>query len=216
MKKNFKLLLFFTITLSLFSTGCVTTSKNTTHQIVQHQYKDFNCSDYYHYKAELNHEGRDVTPAQAYEMVLADPEHTFIIDARTPAEYAFIGHPTGSYNIPLKFSTNEIEEKERHLTPKMTANNNFGKDLLAKFNTSTDTLIFMCRSGKRSCMACDEAIKVGFSKEKLFSLLGGFEGGKIENKNSAFYGQRKAGGWVNEGLPWDYKLDANLAYMPSK
>jgi len=23
-------------------------------------------------------------------------------------------------------------------------------------------------------------------------------------------------GWVNEGLPWDDKLDANLAYMPSK
>ena len=74
----------------------------------------------------------------------------------------------------------------------------------------------MCRSGKRSCLACDEAIKVGFSKEKLFSLLGGFEGDKVKNKNSAFYGQRKAGGWVNEGLPWDDKLDANLAYMPSK
>lgn len=50
-----------------------------------------------------------------------------------------LGCPTGSYNIPLKFSTNEIEEK-----------------------------------------------KVGFSKEKLFSLLGGFEGDKVKNKNSVF------------------------------
>lgn len=216
MKNFFKLLLFSTVILSLFSTGCTTTSTNTTHQIVQHQYKDFNCSEYYYYERELDHKGCDVTPSQAYEMVIADPKHTFIIDVRTPAEYAFLGHPTGSYNIPLKFSTNEVEEKEGQLKPKMTANNNFGKDLLAKFNTSKDTLIFMCRSGKRSCMACDEAIKAGFSKEKLFSMLGGFQGGKVKNKNSAFHGQRKAGGWVNEGLPWDYKLDANLAYMPSK
>lgn len=215
MKNLFKLLLSCTVILFLSCTGCTTTSKNVTHQIIQYQHKDFNCSEYYHYKTKLNHEGFDVTPPQAYEMVINDPKHTFIIDARTPAEYAFIGHPTGSYNIPLKFSTNELEEKNGHLQPKMTANNNFGNDLLAKFDPSTDTLIFMCRSGKRSCTACDEAIKVGFSKERLFSLLGGFQGDKVKNKNSAFYGQRKAGGWVNEGLPWDDKLDANLAYMPS-
>lgn len=101
MKNSFKLLLFGAVILFLSCVGCTTTSKNTTHQITQHQYKDISCSEYYHYKTKLNHEGFDVTPSQAYEMVIDDPKHTFIIDVRTPAEYAFIGHPTGSYNIPL-------------------------------------------------------------------------------------------------------------------
>jgi len=214
--KNFFKLFFCSVILFLSCTGCATTSQNTTHQIVQHQHEGYSCSECYYYKAKLDHQGVDVTPSQAYQMVLDDPEHTFIIDARTPAEYVFLGHPSGSYNIPLKFLNNKIEEKNGHLSPQMTMNNNFGKELLAKFNPSTDTLIFMCRSGKRSCMACDEAIKAGFAKQKLFSMLGGFEGDKVKNKHSAFYGQRKIGGWVNEGLPWDYKLDVNLAYIPSE
>ena len=43
--------------------------------------------------------------------------------------------------------------------------------------------------------------------------MGGFEGGKNKNKDSAYYGKRWAGGWKLEGLPWTYKMDKKLMYQ---
>lgn len=162
----------------------------------------------YQYKAKVDHEGGDFTPSQAYEMVLKNPNHTFIIDTRTRAEYQLIGHPVGAYNIPLKFWNNKLGEKEYGLID----NPNFGKDLLARFNPASDTLIFMCRSGKRSCSACMAAIKAGWDPKTVGNMLGGFEGDKVKNKNSMYDGQRKLGGWKNEGLPWTYHIDKKLVY----
>jgi rhodanese-related sulfurtransferase len=143
-------------------------------------------------------------------MAQKDPAHTFIVDCRTRAEYQYVGHPEGAYNIPLRFLSTKVGEKG-YLE---VDNPNFGKDLLARFNPETDTLIILCRSGNRSCKACNEAIKAGFAEEKVFNMMGGFEGGKNKNKDSAYYGQRWAGGWRLEGLPWTYKMDPNLMYQP--
>jgi hypothetical protein len=44
--------------------------------------------------------------------------------------------------------------------------------------------------------------------------MGGFEGGKVKCKSSAYSGQRKLGGWRNEGLPWAYHMDKKLVYKP--
>jgi hypothetical protein len=44
--------------------------------------------------------------------------------------------------------------------------------------------------------------------------MGGFEGGKMKYKHSAYHGQRKGGSWRNEGLPWTYKMDKKLMYQP--
>jgi len=164
----------------------------------------------YDYKVKVSHEGQNLTPTKAHEMVEKNPQHTFIVDSRTRAEYQLIGHPVGAYNIPMKFWTGKLGEKKYGLA----ANSNFGKDLLARFNPKTDTLIFMCRSGKRSCAGCIEAIKVGFAKDKVFNMLGGFEGDKVKYKKSAYCGQRRLGGWRNEGLPWTYHIDKKLVYQP--
>ncbi len=164
----------------------------------------------YDYKVKKEHAGKNLTPSQIHEMVLKDPAHTFIIDCRTRAEYQLIGHPVGAYNIPLKFWAGKLDKKEYGTS----TNPNFGKDLLARFNSKTDTLIFMCRSGKRSCSSCEEAIKAGFPAEKVFNMLGGFEGDKVKYKKSAYCGQRKLGGWRNEGLPWTYHIDKKLVYQP--
>lgn len=164
----------------------------------------------YEYKVKKEHPGKNLTPAQAHEMVSKDPAHTFIVDCRTRAEYQLIGHPVGAYNIPLKFWSGNFDKKNYG----KSSNPNFGKDLLARFNPNTDTLIFMCRSGKRSCSSCAEAIKAGFSAEKVFNMLGGFEGDKVKYKNSAYSGQRKLGGWRNEGLPWTYHIDKKLIFQP--
>ena len=162
------------------------------------------------YKVKKAHNGGDVTPSQAYEMLKKDSGHTFLIDARTRAEYQLIGHPKGACNIPLKFWTGKFGEKKYE----KAANPHFGKDLLARFNPKTDTLLFMCRSASRSCAACNEAVKAGFAEDKVFSVMGGFEGGKVKCKGSAYCGQRKLGGWRNEGLAWSYHMDKKLVYQP--
>jgi uncharacterized protein YmfQ (DUF2313 family) len=92
----------------------------------------------YEYKVENEHPGGDVTPIEAYGMVQKNPQHTFLVDVRTRAEYQFVGHAEGACNIPFMFFTNEGGEKGYKLVP----NPDFGKDLLARFNPATDTLIF--------------------------------------------------------------------------
>jgi rhodanese-related sulfurtransferase len=162
------------------------------------------------YKANKPHLGGDVTPAEAFEMLKKNPEHTFLVDCRTRAEYQFVGHPEGACNVPIRFLSAEVGKKgyiEKN-------NPNFGKDLLARFNPATDTLIILCRSGNRSCAGCNEAIKAGWPEDKIFNMMGGFEGGKNKNKASSFYGQRWDGGWRLEGLPWTYKMDTALMYKP--
>jgi len=164
------------------------------------------------YKVKLGHPGSDVSPTEAMQLVLKDEKHTFIVDVRTRPEYNFVGHPTGAYHVPSKFWTGEMIESKGKKAYKLVDNPDFAKDLLARFNPETDTLIFMCRSGKRSCQSADKAIKAGFKSEKIFNMLGGFEGDKIKCKVSAFNGQRKLGGWKNEGLPWTYSINSKRAY----
>jgi rhodanese-related sulfurtransferase len=164
----------------------------------------------YAYKSNKEHLGGNLTPAEAYEMVKKDPEHTFLVDCRTRAEYQYVGHPTGAYSIPIRFLSAKVGEKGY----KEVDNPEFGKALLDRFNPETDTLIIFCRSGNRSCKGCNEAIKVGFNEEKVFNMMGGFEGAKNKNKDSIYYGKRWAGGWKLEGLPWTYKMDKKLMYKP--
>ena len=164
----------------------------------------------YSYEVNKEHLGGNVTPAEAYEMVKKDPQHVFLVDCRTRAEYQYVGHPEGAYNIPLRFLTNKVGKKGYTEED----NPNFGKDLLARFDPKTDTLIILCRSGNRSCTACNEAIRAGFAEDKVFNLMGGFEGGKNKNTNSIYYGKRWDGGWKLEGLPWTYSMESNLLYKP--
>jgi len=160
------------------------------------------------------HVGGDATPTEALRMVLKDKEHTFIVDVRTRPEYDFLGHPTMALHVPLKFWTGKMGPKGYALED----NPNFAKDLLARFNPKTDTLIFMCRSGHRSCLAAEAATKAGWPADKVFNMLGGFEGDKIKCELSIYDGKRVLGGWKNEGLPWTYHLDPKLVYdtMPAK
>ncbi|MDY6881111.1 MAG: rhodanese-like domain-containing protein [Desulfatiglans sp.] len=162
----------------------------------------------YKYQIKVDHDGGNVTPSQAYEMTQKDSDHIFIVDTRTRAEYQLIGHPEGAYNIPKKFWTGKLGEKEYG----MSDNSDFGKALMVRFNPATDKLIFMCRSGKRSCRSCKAAIKAGWDPKNVYNMLGGFEGDKVKNKNSLYNGQRCLGGWKNEGLPWTYQINKKFVY----
>ncbi|HEB76834.1 MAG TPA: sulfurtransferase [Nitrospirae bacterium] len=162
------------------------------------------------YPVKGKHKGGDVTPKEAYKMLRKDPKNTFLVDVRTRYEYQDIGHPVGAYNIPWKFYTTKVGKKGY----KKVLNKNFCKDLRARFNPETDTLLLLCRSAARTIPASTAAVDCGFKPDKVFNVLGGFEGDKVKDKNSPFYGQRMIGGWRLEGLPWTYKMDKNLMYQP--
>lgn len=150
------------------------------------------------------HAGGDLTPKQAYKMLMEDAEHTFLIDCRFMAEYEFLGHPPMAYNIPYQFWSPKRREK----------NPDFVQDVEEKFK-KTDTLLIICRSGRRSCLACDKLALAGF--KHIFNVLGGFEGEKVENKNSPHYGHRRyINGWQRDGLPYTYKLEKKLVYKLHK
>lgn len=162
------------------------------------------------YPVKGKHKGQNITPVQAYKMLKADPKHTFLVDVRTRYEYQDIGHPVGAYNIPWKFYTTKVGKRGY----KKVVNKNFGKDLLARFNPETDTLLLLCRSAKRTIAASNAAIEAGFKPDKVYNVLGGFEGDKVKDKASPFYGKRMVGGWRLEGLPWTYKMDPKYIYQP--
>jgi rhodanese-related sulfurtransferase len=170
----------------------------------------FAYANIFQYSVKHTHNGGDVTPSEAYSMVQKDPARTFLIDVRTRAEYEYIGHPVGAYNLPNKFMTSTVGEKGYN----KVKNENFGKDLLSQFNPKTDTLIFLCRSGSRSCAAADVAVQAGWPADKVFNMMGGFEGDKFKNGDSAYNGKRIGGSWRNEGLPWTYGMDTKLVYQP--
>ena len=162
------------------------------------------------YPIKGKHKGGNVTPVQAYKMMQKDPKNTFLVDVRTRVEYQDIGHPKGAYHIPYKFYTTGVGKKGY----KKSVNKNFGNDLKARFNPETATLLLLCRSASRTIGATNAAIEAGFKADKVFNVLGGFEGDKVKDKQSPFYGQRNLGGWRLEGLPWTYKMNSDLMYKP--
>lgn len=154
------------------------------------------------------HKGGDVTPTQAYQMV-KEQANVFIVDVRSRPEYVLVGHPTIAWHVPVRFWTGKHTRKGYG----MALNDHFSEDLKKRFNPDTDTLIFMCRSGGRSCDAANlAASEAQWPADKIFNMMGGFEGDKVKNKDSVFDGKRMLGGWKNEGLPWTYKVDPKLAY----
>ncbi len=159
-------------------------------------------------KPKESHPGKEVTPLEAYALIKQDPAHMVIIDVRTRPEYQYVGHPEGAFLVPLLFWSNEFKNGKYQLKE----NPNFTKDVMGRFNPKTDTLFFLCRSGHRAARALSATVKEGWPAEMAYVILGGFEGEKLKDENSAFHGQRIGGGWRTEGLPWSYDMEEKLIY----
>ncbi len=89
-----------------------------------------------------------ITVSEAKKMV--DASDAEFIDVREPGEYAE-GHATGTKLIPL----NSVFARQSELSD--------DKDLL-----------FICKSGQRSALACEYAAAAG--KTRLFNVEGGTDG----------------------------------------
>ena len=62
----------------------------------------------------------------------------------------------------------------------------------------------MCRSGGRSAMAVNQLAADGF--KNVYNITDGFEGDKVEDPESVFFGKRMRNGWKNSA-PWTYGID---------
>jgi len=147
---------------------------------------------------------RQITSSEAYKMFKSDSENTFIVDIRTRAEYIFVGHASMAYNVPYLFWTPGKDEKSGY-----KKNSRFVSDFAEKFK-KTDKILVMCRSGNRSVPACKLLEEARFVN--IFEIPDGFEGDKISDKNSIYYGYRCVNGWKHDGLPWTYEIKEDLAY----
>ncbi len=151
--------------------------------------------------------GLYVTAAEAYGLWQADRDRVFVIDCRTPEEYAFVGHAPMAVNIPGWFMSHELNEKTKSYA--MRKNEAFVELVKARFKPG-DTLLVMCRSGTRSAESVNRLAQAGFTT--VYTIVDGFEGEMDKTPGSPTAGQRVVGGWRNSVLPWTYELDPRLAY----
>ena len=173
----------------------------------------------------------NISPLQAWDMIQHDPG-IVLIDVRTPAEYQFIGHAVGAYNIPFMFLSDKFVEKGQLFRGKKMKKSRYQPYLNPDFISymkshfkPDDTLLIMCRSGHRSVPASDLLVKNGF--KKVYNVVGGFEGNKFHGRNdeekklvkkySPNYSHRGLfDGWKYYGLPWTYKMEPKYIYEPHK
>lgn len=124
---------------------------------------------------------KEIDPVQAWRLVQSDA--ALLIDVRTLEELTFVGQVPQALHVPWAVGI------------QLQKNPNFLSDLIAVAPDTEQTIVFLCRSGKRSLAAVDAALKAGY--RAAFSIHEGFEG---ELNQSA---QRGAlGGWRCRGLPW--------------
>ncbi|MDX1413516.1 MAG: rhodanese-like domain-containing protein [Candidatus Promineifilaceae bacterium] len=81
---------------------------------------------------------------QLSEMIKSD-DAPLIVDVRSPYEYQWDGHIAGSRLLPMQALADRIEE--------------LPKD---------EEIVFVCRSGNRSHVVCEQLKRLGYEKVKNF------------------------------------------------
>ncbi|MFZ2510739.1 MAG: rhodanese-like domain-containing protein [Gordonia sp. (in: high G+C Gram-positive bacteria)] len=129
----------------------------------------------------------DVTPAQAWAALEADPD-AVLVDCRTEAEWAFVGVPDVS-----ALGKNPVFAEWVGF-PGGAQNTRFVEQLRSAGIADHDPVYFLCRSGARSIGSAEAATAAGFAE--AYNILDGFEGALDAD------GHRGSAGWRAEGLPW--------------
>jgi rhodanese-related sulfurtransferase len=153
--------------------------------------------------------GLYVTAKEAYEKWKAEPEKVKILDVRTNDEYLFVGHPAMAWNIPLYFQSYDWDQAKQKFPMKPNP------DFISKVKQIAkpdDMILVTCRSGGRSAMAINQLSEAGY--KNVYNITDGFEGDKVEDSNSVFFGERKVNGWKNSGLPYTYSINPKLMLIP--
>ena len=124
-----------------------------------------------------------VTPLQAWPLV--QQGQALLVDVRTAEERKFVGQVPGSAHVAWASGT------------ALTRNPRFARELAALHAKQPQPLpvLLLCRSGKRSALAAQEAAKAGLVH--VFNVSEGFEG-----DHDALQQRGHFNGWRFYGLPW--------------
>ena len=101
---------------------------------------------------------------------------------RTAEERKFVGHVPETKHVAWMTGLS------------LSRNPRFARELEAKAGKG-ETILLLCRSGKRSAAAAEAATKAGF--KNVFNILEGFEGDLDEQQRRGAFN-----GWRHSGLPW--------------
>lgn len=121
-----------------------------------------------------------VLPGEAWRLFRAGA--AALVDVRTLEERKFVGHIPESQHVAWATGT------------ALTRNPRFVRELEARVKKD-QTILLLCRSGKRSAAAAEAATAAGFTQ--VFNVLQGFEGDLTENGHRG-----ELGGWRYWNLPW--------------
>jgi len=162
-------------------------------------------------KAKQTTLGLYVTSKEAYELWKASPKTVKILDVRTLEEYIYVGHAEMAINIPGFLQTYDWDAEKQYFTYKL--NPDFVNHIKEVFQTD-DTICITCRSGGRSALAVNLLATLGFTN--VYNITDGFEGDTVNDPESVYNGKRLKNGWINAGVPWTYKVDLALTYVPTE
>lgn len=157
--------------------------------------------------------GLYMTAEQSYKHTMENMDKTLFLDIRTPGELNYLGVTTVmDAHVPFVFMDASGWDDKKHRYKRIN-NDNFVADvdaqLAKKGLTRDDTVILMCRSGKRSAKAVNALADAGYTR--VYSVVDGYEGDKAKEGDTK--GKRTVNGWKNSGLPWTYSLDKDLMYI---
>jgi rhodanese-related sulfurtransferase len=122
-----------------------------------------------------------ISPADAW--ALASSGRAVLVDVRSNEERTFVGYVPGSVHVPWASGT------------ALTRNPRFVRELEAKLGGKGKVALLLCRSGKRSALAAEAAVKAGLAF--TFSVIEGFEG-ELDDRQQRGH----LNGWRQRGLPW--------------
>ena len=132
-----------------------------------------------------------ISPLKAWDLIQKEPKVTFI-DVRSDMEYLFIGHPSGSVNIPW------IEEPNWEVNPHFVRD--VRKLVLGGVIDSPEhhsvPVLLICRSGNRSDEAGKLLVENGF--KRVYNIVQGFEG-ELDGNHQ----RNTIAGWRFDKLPWE-------------
>jgi len=124
-----------------------------------------------------------ISPAQAWQ--LFQQGQALLVDVRSAEERKFVGHVPGSIHVPWAMGT------------ALNRNPRFARELAAAIakHGSPPQVLLLCRSGKRSALAAQEAAKAGL--DHVLNINEGFEGDL-----DAAQQRGHINGWRFRQLPW--------------
>ncbi|KKO44980.1 sulfurtransferase [Arsukibacterium ikkense] len=157
--------------------------------------------------------GLYVTAVEAYQMLQQQPA-AILVDVRDPVEVKFTGFATPTkIHVPWQLTDTSSWHAQQQSWP-MQQNPDFDAQILSRLaalGAQKDTpIILICRSGAtRSAPAVDRLAEYGY--RNVWSVTDGFEGNTLKEGPSK--GVRALDGWRNAGLPWSYRVPADVAWQ---